>query len=400
MKISYFALPIFSSFLSKHLYNKNNAMSIFDNMEAITEVNYYVEATPGMVASLVINQTNGWDSLKQMTCPVTLTVLKVEKTNGNFAGRCGIALYKFVLMDANRCILKAQLNTGQSAWMKDQDVTVGASIFVNRYHYVWHDESTLDEGIMDGELGRGVMVIDKFTWKDGPKKAWDAADRGVEDATTIVSDDFAVEFVADTVIAHCYNQSCMMYLSEHWQTGDDAGCMFLGTMLFNEVQLGKFIPAVNARADWLAVVKKKKTESLLDDSSLGHHASTLCSCQQQYHLSRCVLESFPLCNVDVDELFAAAKIRVNTTGADGNTFHELHPRHQRWCFYWWYAINIFRQSTAVKLPKNCFIRAVRELYPNPEGEHYTGYKTSDQRATERHERALAAMTCSNKRPKK
>ena len=77
--------------------------------------------------------------------------------------------------------------------------------------------------------------------------------------------------------------------------------------------------------------------------------------------------------MDLDMLFDHVKERmIDNVAAD--TFDALLPSHKRWCFYWWYAVNIFNvKSGRSKLP-NCFLDAVRKAYPNMDGCAYKGFK--------------------------
>jgi hypothetical protein len=56
-------------------------------------------------------------------------------------------------------------------------------------------------------------------------------------------------------------------------------------------------------------------------------------------------------------------------------FEGLHPAKKRWCFYWWYSLNVCGWKGRDRLPA-CIIAHVRSAYPNPKNVPYLGYKKS------------------------
>lgn len=362
--------------------------SLFDSVE-MKEVGFYQEATVGFGASLYVSVSDkkvyfdGWEYAKLMEAPLVFTLVTVEKTRRSFGGTGGgapMSLYKMVLMDASHCIFKAQANTGMSHRFHGNIPRVGASVTVSRYHWVWKGVPTNEneDETLDGRLGTGVMIIDDCTWRDGPFK--DDTEPTPDDVSR-TSVDYAIEFLDESVIKYCLEKSALMYLSEHWSADS---CMYLGTMLWDEIKRGMFIPDKEARTEWVSAMKKRAREE--EESEV---VSVICNCQRKFCLETCVKKSFPLDNLDTEQLYTSVKARLNGK-VDASEWSDLHPRKKRWCYYWWYAVNIYQCSNAQELPK-CFVDYVRKAYPNPEGEAYVGHKSAEKRETERHERALAAM---------
>ena len=55
---------------------------------------------------------------------------------------------------------------------------------------------------------------------------------------------------------------------------------------------------------------------------------------------------------------------------------QMDNKHKRFLLYWWWAVNIFAirgKGMRSELPA-CIVRRIREKYPNPKDEPYTGFK--------------------------
>lgn len=359
---------------------------LFRTDEDAVEVSCYDEAVKGFGASLYVSMSEkkvyfeGWQYAKLMEVPLTFTLCEFVKTTASF-GRNPIRLYKFVLMDGSHSIFKAAVNSGLSSLLKGQTLRRGTSITVTKYHWIWQrvpEDSDDDE--LDGKLGNGVMVIDGFTWREGPFKG---DKEPTPDDVSRTSVDYVVNFIDPSVLDYCMKKNALMYLSEHWS--QDCA-MILSTMLWDEIKRGLFIPDKQARGEWVTAMKKRARE---EKRVPGSAKPKECDCQTRFCLDRCVKVSYSLDNFDTADLYDSVKVRLGGK-VDADTWDGLHPQKKRWCFYWWYAVNIYHCSTAQELPV-CLVDYVRETYPNPDGESFVGHKSAEKRATEAHERALKAM---------
>ena len=76
--------------------------------------------------------------------------------------------------------------------------------------------------------------------------------------------------------------------------------------------------------------------SVAPDSETG---SKKYQCQTQYGFRHCLLHDLPVEKMDLADLFQSTK-RWLQDKVIMDTFEELDPSQQRWCFYSWYAIDV------------------------------------------------------------
>jgi hypothetical protein len=88
-----------------------------------------------------------------------------------------------------------------------------------------------------------------------------------------------------------------------------------------------------------------------------------------------VLQYYPLLKVCREDLYAQVVERVGTENIDATEFDLFKPNHKRWSLYWFYSVNVFnhRGSRRYPLPP-CFVKAVRDAFPDPPGVCYTGFR--------------------------
>ena len=97
------------------------------------------------------------------------------------------------------------------------------------------------------------------------------------------------------------------------------------------------------------------------------------------HFSSCILDSVPLSDIDIEEVFHSEVKKRLKGNVSARQFSQLSGSHKRWCFYWCHAVNYFHLGghDAEELP-TCFVAAVRLNYPDPVGK-YTGFLTKEAR---------------------
>ena len=362
-------------------------------MSALLEVDHYDDATRGFGASLYIEHSHssvyhdGWENARLMDCPVIFTVLLFEKIVASYGGKGSIGQYKAVFMDGSNCVFKAQFNTGVTSKLKGVTLHPGTSITVKKYHWVWQSVEYSGGAFSDGELGRGVMIVDAFDWRDAPVQ--ETVDSSGNDAVTTISVDFEVEFVDEVFVKKTYKSNSLFFMKLVAHE-EEAGVLYLSSMNNDDMKRGLFIENQTKRSAWVSAMKKRARE---DDSlpAAGTTEAQSCECVTLFGMTQCMGRVFPIENISIPELWDSVKTRLNDQ-VDRPVFQEIHPRKQRWCFYWWYAINLFsvKCSSSRQLPK-CFCDYIREKYPNPEGEAFVGYKTSEQLRDEKNEESIARM---------
>ena len=108
--------------------------------------------------------------------------------------------------------------------------------------------------------------------------------------------------------------------------------------------------------------------------------SAHCACNEApYCFSSCILDSVPLSDIDMEEVFHSEVKKRLKGNVSARSFSQLSGSHKRWCFYWYYAVNYFHLGghDAEELPA-CLVAAVRLNYPDPVGK-YTGFMTKEAR---------------------
>ena len=77
-----------------------------------------------------------------------------------------------------------------------------------------------------------------------------------------------------------------------------------------------------------------------------------------FSLTECVLIAKQLITLDEDELYFACLCHIGQE-VEGVELGQLSLTHNRWCYYWYYAANVFHFGTGdnQELPR-CFVAAV------------------------------------------
>ena len=105
----------------------------------------------------------------------------------------------------------------------------------------------------------------------------------------------------------------------------------------------------------------------------------VCECSSKYGYVGCVVCTYHFSKVDTEDLFEQVRDRIGDENLVASSFDGLPANKKRWCFYWWYAVNIFHlKGKAQELPK-CFVKAVRGHFKDPVNVKPTGFRSSDER---------------------
>ena len=117
--------------------------------------------------------------------------------------------------------------------------------------------------------------------------------------------------------------------------------------------------------------KKHQLDSLFENEA----SSVLCGCQKLHEFSHCVAEVCPLTKLDENHVFSQASKQNEELAAF--TFDLLPVHMKRWCFYWWYAVNLYGVHARESLP-DCLVQHVHHFYPNMEGTPHAVVPKKDQ----------------------
>jgi hypothetical protein len=295
------------------------------------------------------------ESLPDNSSPVRLTLLRLictVKQYGEPKSSAGVTVWQMVVMDGSNAIFKLVVNSRESQDIPHEDLIPGCTIIVQPgdYRFIYMQQ---DEGIM-----RAVFFVDTFDFAPGPTADPD------NDATSTVTPEFSTIWLDKSAINNVEHNSVMLFLKSFKH---EDGFHYWVPLSAEQHQQGEFISSEDGLRLWLS---RKRKSSPCEN----------CGCVRlPYHFSSCMVESIPLSQVNINEVFHSEvkkrlKGRVHATSFDG-----LSSSHKRWCYYWYYAVNFFHLGgqDANELPE-CFVSAVRKAYPDAAG-HYKGFMSRDQR---------------------
>ena len=124
---------------------------------------------------------------------------------------------------------------------------------------------------------------------------------------------------------------------------------------------------------------KEEKRDLGAETSEEEEDEVLCDCMKNHGYVGCVVCTYPFWKVDKDDLFEQVRARIGDDSLVAPTFDELPAKKKRWCFYWWYAVNIFHyKGKAQELPK-CFVKALRGHFKDEGQDQPTGFRSTEER---------------------
>ena len=251
------------------------------------KLNYYgAELSANFTTHLYTEAANrdvyfgGWDASVQMPCPLKFCMVETAKSNSKYASSAAIAMYRFVLMDGNHGLFKAVCNSNISGVLRSAKLMPGTTIVVKRYHWIWRGDMTSDEET-DGELWRGVMVIDDIDWIAGPPEE----DNGTGDAVSTVSIDFDSILLDREAVDEVSQNNSVIVLTVSSEEDTDTSEDCYVRMPFVSVKSGDFIRDAATKRAWVCALKKRSRED--NDSASG---TPECKCMYNYYLPECVMK--------------------------------------------------------------------------------------------------------------
>jgi len=323
---------------------------------------YYPDASPGFVASLLhgnFQSPDIYDSVEKggdictdeygcVASPVpgslVAKMIWINKEVRNYRGKHAVSVVTMVLLDGDYNAFKATFDSGLSGRFVEDEYLPGATVVLKRFT-VLPMRDTADES-----TARAIVFVKDFAMMEGPSLA-----------------DYDVDWDMPSVIEPDFRR------------------MHVDSAVVEKVATGYLIATqalpVN---DWLV-----RTFGDATGKKRGHaneEENEDCDCVKKFGYVTCMKDTYPVERLSVTDLYEQVYKRLHGH-VSASSFDGMEPNHKRWCFYWWYAINMFHvRGRAEPLP-TCFCNYVKGKYPNKEGKPYVGFKTTDQRQEE----ALVAM---------
>jgi hypothetical protein len=274
-------------------------------------------------------------------------------------------------MDGSKTCFAARVNSGLLRRLHGYNILPGASFTVKDWDMILlaHDA---DKPIMN----RLVMFVKDFEWQTAPSintfryPKMAASDEWTMDTFQKALFDFDV--VCDVETFKCIRMFnwCVNKSTKQWNYAELAE---------TGVKHGYWIRHTETKRMWKNQLDGRKKAAVV--LPVGNTVDNMvgCTCLAQYDLRSCVLQCYPLAKVCKEDLYSQVLERVGTENIDATEYDSFKPNHKRWSLYWFYSANIFnhRKSKRYPLPP-CFVKAVREAFPDPTGTCYTGLRRNRQ----------------------
>jgi hypothetical protein len=325
----------------------------------LVEVEYYDEASRGFVSDIyrlgkghnpVCDPSPAGGRHRWIDDTALLTVAKVMEVNRHYK-KDAITVYQAVCFDGSMGFVKLTFNTGLTKQILDEDaLSPGSTIELIDYAVIWQHPD-------ENNVKKAVIFVKQFRTKAGPVS--DQAD----DDKSVVTPEHSSVWIHLPLLFFVMRESVLAFGEAYKH--EDHPITYWAAMTSRQMEKGLFLEDETVRNEYLSVLNKE------EDSK---KRSINCQCTSvDYCLSKCILESYPLTETDEDELFFACRCRLGDS-VFVNKWDELSRSHKRWCYYWYYAVNVFHfgPGEAKELPA-CFVAAVRNEYPDENGS-YTGFK--------------------------
>lgn len=314
-----------------------------DTTNTVT-IHYYDEAEKHYISMYMLHSVRCVEGCftYDHPCPLKVTLLQVKKEVRNFGGaRTPATVFKLVVMDGSQYVFLCTLNTGRSPRFSNVDLNPGATLVLSDYKWFTLEPPSL----RDGYMTRSFCLVNKIDVQCGPKIGeWTSDD---ETAVTI---EYTSVHIDENVIDYVMDKAYVVFTYPVSQTKN--GDYILGLMSKGDIKKAMFISDDQTRRSFLDKKKKRSLENT-PPRKPPLNGKEECTCDDHGHMV-CVLQTFPLKDVDVDDLFNQVEDRMKIMAAV--SFESLTSTHQRWAFYWWYAINVFHIRGMRKPLPSCFLQ--------------------------------------------
>ena len=340
-----------------------------------TVIHWEPAASPDYMADVIVTKhskpTVRSTNLKPIGGNPNFIVLRTKEIFRGFDGGSPrnadmVKTLEIVLMDGSFTCFVARINTGIMKKLHDTKLIPGCKLTVLDHEFIWLYD--FDELIKR----RVVMFIKDFEWEFPPLLAkfpeavendsWRCPDLSKDRFLTSVIDSILTQ---KTVVA--LNYSMEVDCSWYWDDLSDDG-MYKGYWIQNE-------ETKRLWKDFLDHEKNKRRRIYKKNLQTNASEDDPCDCMDVFGFRGCVLEMYPVGRVCRKDVYDQVYHRLSGS-VKGDHFDELKPNHKRWAMYWYYSVNILGVTgkQRKKLP-NCFVKYIRNRYPDPVGQTYTGFRS-------------------------
>ena len=296
------------------------------------------------------------------------------------AERCGYQMtrkinrYKLICMDANRSLVCVILNTCLNDTF-DEGLSAGSSLMITKYNWFFMDTGSR-EAPHYGGVFRGILFVSKLTWEEGPSQESSWEDYENPKNHMILT----ARFLPMDVKTVGHTQIGLFTKEATCSRGTDTGKSMQLPMTEDEVMRGDWIQHASTRCWWtkrcqrLVCKTDQEVAYLMASKQTQDKENEGLSCQcELYGFHQCIVKQQPAYELDAELVFQQAVSRLPDEDREAESFEELSPSKQRWCFYWWYSVNLLHFKTRTP-PPECLKTHLREVFKNKPGVPHVGYK--------------------------
>lgn len=315
----------------------------------------------------------------------TLVNLRQERKSYGNAGYKNI--YSMVLFDGDQNAFKAVINSGLSATVEKDIPRVGAQVTFLEYEMLKKSVTP------DPLIPCGVIFANKLKWEQPPEgqERLKYLARGETPTLPQIPPDYNTLYFCNDYVDWVHTHAC-------FSASQSNSTPICNTMIWfyerkSHLELKRQDEMLKKYYDHEIPKRFKPMPDYDGESENGESESEEfagddtpedenppCECVSKFGYAICINLGYPLTKVDTTELFLQVTDRIGEHGLLASTFDDLPAGKKRWCFYWWYAVNLFHLSKGCQQLPKCFVSAVRKAYDD--GKPFTGFKSKEQRLEE------------------
>lgn len=306
---------------------------------------------------------------------IVCTLISLKQRNRAYGKSNPTSVYEMVVADESMSLFKVVLNSGLSGQVEDDPPKIGSILTLTSWKLLKKNPNT-KQPLVD----RGIFFVDSLSWNQAPQvpSQLEMMDKGI--TPVLVEFDHDTSFFDVDYVQSVMDNSTFSISESH---GREAGTKLL---YYYSEKLGGQLDNMWEHIKWGRSLQKKKKQKLSPPDSAGLESENFdpdprCDCITEFDYHQCVVTLYPLVKCDTEQLFSMARERVGDHNLVAASFEEMPASKQRWCYYWWYAVNIFHlKSKACKLP-SCFVNEVRNKFGEEDGK-FTGFRSAQDRLEE------------------
>lgn len=261
--------------------------------------------------------------------------------------------FEACVMDGDRSVFRVRFNEDMHDYVAKtpEMYQVGTVVRISDYTLLWME----NQSVYDWNV---VMIAHSFCLHCGPQNSGHGSGEAC-----VLPPHTRFDMISKKILGGVVQESVLTFLAEKTMRGTK----YWSVLPWHLIKQGHFIPEGVHRARWLSSNRKRKekqTESTM---------CVKCECQIRLGYLHCILDLFPLEDLDVDAVWRQARgWRVEET-KKVDSFKALRAETKRWCVTKYYCATYFCiRLGSYKVPL-CFTQKVGGMFPNPKGDFFKNH---------------------------